>query len=406
MHFRAFLGTLSDMVQRNRGKEVAALLRDQAGQCASEIGRFADITAVLRNHLSPNWAEAFGSFLRALCAEMQSNEEDAFNFGYAALLAYRKQWSEPSEKELPRPNWSVPILEVFLNRVRLWATICDGRKGADGEKLNKASHILRQFFADCQSDRSGNLEVSRKLGTLVVMNNLFKIYFRMNNVRLSKALIKNVEADESHTFKFYPMAQKVTYHYYLGRVNMFDGNFSAAETSLQFAFEHCHPNYLRNKTRILLFLITVKLVRGKFPRPELLRRYKLTLFSDLVAACRTGNVRLFDSAMDKNQEMFIRKGIYVILQKAKVICYRNLVVNVYRIVDSFRTGVNFRLKLEYIRMALLAMGVREEEADLDEIECILANLIFQSYVKGYIAHKQRTLVLSKQAPFSVPANMA
>lgn len=41
--------------------------------------------------------------------------------------------------------------------------------------------------------------------------------------------------------------------------------------------------------------------------------------------------------------------------------------------------------------------------DLDEVECILANLIYRGYVKGYISHTNRVLVLSKQNPFPVKA---
>ena len=31
--------------------------------------------------------------------------------------------------------------------------------------------------------------------------------------------------------------------------------------------------------------------------------------------------------------------------------------------------------------------------DLDEVECIVTNLIFQKQIKGYIAHQQHTLVV-------------
>ena len=37
--------------------------------------------------------------------------------------------------------------------------------------------------------------------------------------------------------------------------------------------------------------------------------------------------------------------------------------------------------------------------DLDQTECLVANLIFRKYVKGYIAHKSRVLVISKQEAF-------
>lgn len=39
------------------------------------------------------------------------------------------------------------------------------------------------------------------------------------------------------------------------------------------------------------------------------------------------------------------------------------------------------------------------EVDLDEVETIVANLIFRGYVKGYISHSKKVLVLSKAAPF-------
>ena len=41
----------------------------------------------------------------------------------------------------------------------------------------------------------------------------------------------------------------------------------------------------------------------------------------------------------------------------------------------------------------------ESDLDLDELECTLANLIYSGYVKGYIAHEKRVLVLSKASPF-------
>ena len=38
-------------------------------------------------------------------------------------------------------------------------------------------------------------------------------------------------------------------------------------------------------------------------------------------------------------------------------------------------------------------------ADLDEIECLLSNMIFDKKLKGYISHKQRMLVVDKTDPF-------
>ena len=36
--------------------------------------------------------------------------------------------------------------------------------------------------------------------------------------------------------------------------------------------------------------------------------------------------------------------------------------------------------------------------DIDEVECVVANLIFRKFIKGYISHKSRVVVLAKNAP--------
>jgi len=36
---------------------------------------------------------------------------------------------------------------------------------------------------------------------------------------------------------------------------------------------------------------------------------------------------------------------------------------------------------------------------LDEMECIISNLIWQKLVKGYVSHEKRVIVLSKKEPF-------
>ena len=37
--------------------------------------------------------------------------------------------------------------------------------------------------------------------------------------------------------------------------------------------------------------------------------------------------------------------------------------------------------------------------DMDGVECIVANLIYRKYVKGYLSHQHSVAVLSKADPF-------
>ena len=44
----------------------------------------------------------------------------------------------------------------------------------------------------------------------------------------------------------------------------------------------------------------------------------------------------------------------------------------------------------------------DPELDMDELECVLANLIAMGYIKGYISHEQNVLVLAKEIEKAFP----
>ncbi len=74
-------------------------------------------------------------------------------------------------------------------------------------------------------------------------------------------------------------------------------------------------------------------------------------------------------------------------------------MNQYTICDSFVLYVCMYVYVYvcmYVCSALSWLGV---DMEMDEIECILANLIFQSKIKGYLSHEKRTLIVSKADPF-------
>jgi hypothetical protein len=54
------------------------------------------------------------------------------------------------------------------------------------------------------------------------------------------------------------------------------------------------------------------------------------------------------------------------------------------------------MRLDMIAQSFKWLGM---PIDLDEVECILANLIFKQYIRGYLSHEKRILVLSKKEPF-------
>lgn len=68
---------------------------------------------------------------------------------------------------------------------------------------------------------------TKKWGMMSLVNQLFKVYFRVNKLHLCKPLIRAI--DSSPYKDHFPVSQQVTYRYYVGRKAMFDSNYKSGE---------------------------------------------------------------------------------------------------------------------------------------------------------------------------------
>jgi len=47
----------------------------------------------------------------------------------------------------------------------------------------------------------------------------------------------------------------------------------------------------------------------------------------------------------------------------------------------------------------VALKLHDVDVDTDEVECMVANMIYRGFIKGYISHERQTVVLAKTNPF-------
>nr|CAH7768526.1 unnamed protein product [Callosobruchus chinensis] len=301
-----------------------------------------------------------------------------------------------SQKE---ENWSLPIMYTVCTDLRLVAQRAENERfratEKPGEILEKAAECLMGCFRVCAADNRSGEEDTKRLGMLALVNQLFKVYFRINKLHLCKPLIRAIE---SSPFKeSFPLGQQVTYRYFVGRKSMYDSDYKAADEYLTFAFENCHRSSRKNKRLILIYLVPVRMLLGYIPSKKVLEKYDVLQFWELVQAVCQGDLKLFDQLMEKHESFFIKCGIYLIVDKLKIIAYRNLFRKVYLILNTHQIPV------ESLMNALQFLG---QDVDLDETQCIVANLIYEGKIKGYISHQHRKVVVSKQNPFPPLTSLA
>lgn len=225
---------------------------------------------------------------------------------------------------------------------------------------------------------------------------LFKIYFKLNTLHLCKNLIAAANLPTFPPFESFPSSQRVSYSYYVGRLAVFDDDYERAEQNLAYAFEHCSKRSPVNKKLVLRYLVPVKLILGKCPTKRLLDKYGLEEYKNVVEAVKRGNVRQLNDALEQHQVVFIMQGTFLVLEKLRNIVLRTLFQKVHAISaeknPAKATQVSLQLFLEALNWCGCGM-------DIDEVECIVANLIFRKFIKGYISHKLRMVVLAKNDPF-------
>lgn len=335
---------------------------------------------------------------------------DAYKYQTACVQSVIKMLQSLKEE-----NWFLPIMYTTCLDLRLLAQKCEdvggGSVSKPGEILEKAAECLMGCFRVCAADNRSSDEDTKRLGMLNLVNQLFKVYFRINKLHLCKPLIRAIESSAYR--ESFPLAQQITYKYFVGRKAMFDSDYKSADEYLSFAFRKCHKRFPRNKRLILIYLVPVKMLLGFMPKREVLDKYDVLQFHELACALKEGNVQKFDEVIQRHETFFIECGIYLIVEKLKTIAYRNLFKRVSSIHGhclaleiDFRCSFAFQvwlvtqthqLDLNHFLVALQYVG--ESEITMDEVHCIVANLIYEGRIKGYISHQHNKLVVSKQNPF-------
>ncbi|EME31558.1 PCI domain-containing protein 2 [Galdieria sulphuraria] len=290
-------------------------------------------------------------------------------------------------------SWIISVLLKLSKELRQIAEKVDANQQKDvtsSKRLEETESLLKRAYSLVVNDRLA-AEDSKKMASLELVNQLFRIYFKLNTVHLCRSLIRQVEGPSFPSFELFPITHQVTFCFFAGRLRLFDDDFKATEQHLGFAFRNCPQRYWKSRRQILMYLIPARIVLGKLPSTELIHKYHLSqYYGRLVRCVRIGDVAGVDASLEQWEEFFIRRGVYFVLEHLKLIALRVLFKRIYQLLGSTR------LKLPDLQCALKVAGY---EMDIDELECCLANLIYQGYIKGYIAHQRQILVVSKVDPF-------
>jgi len=331
-----------------------------------------------------HYDEMFAAHLKSCWALSQDDHSKAFACQLVCIQSFVKALQADKDD-----NWALPIMYGLILDLKYLASKVETTYKTENTTYEKAADSIMSCFRVCASDGRAAKGVSKKWGMMFLVNQLFKIYFKIGNLHLCKPLIRAI--DSSTNKDEFPLAQQVTYKYYVGRKAMFDSNYVQADEHLSFAYENCHKQKRNNLRSILIFLVPVKMLLGKLPPLQLLEDHNLHQFADVSIALKNGNLKALNAALTKHEKFFIHTGTYLIIEKLKSIAFRTLFRKVHLILGSYQ------IPLKKLVSVLETQGI--DDIDIEETECIAAGLIFSGKIRGYISHQHKTMVVSKVNAF-------
>ncbi|KAI9868206.1 MAG: PCI domain-containing protein 2 [Trichoglossum hirsutum] len=309
----------------------------------------------LSNAESKAWVDVYISFWKAIGELLQAEKLAREGRGADSdWINVYEAWKELSNALIRGYTnggfqaWTVPCLYVAGKYLRIFAIRADEqstrKKGVNtftsgfqedvvgdlgkNERLEDAARVINRIFTLCISDRAP-LEESRKWGLYYTTNLLFKTYFKLNSIGLSKNILRALEASSSDMppLEAFPKSHIVTFKYYVG---------------------------------VIWFLE-----------------------EDYVKSLKRGDLAGFDTALVAGEDQFVRRRIYLTLERGRDIALRNLLRKVFLaggfVVDKEGQKVRrTRIDVEEFGAGIgIAAGVKGG-MERDEVECLLANMIYKA----------------------------
>ncbi|KAJ1962143.1 hypothetical protein GGI12_002826 [Dipsacomyces acuminosporus] len=352
----------------------------------SDVDDFEQYTIIMSDDLFARFTASYLTYVRCLPS---ADTEDRCRLIYKVADSFIAVFSRPGV------YWLVPVMRSLAFALFKTAQEQD-RLSEDTAAHVQAASRLQSLLNNVLSDRDP-LPDSKHLGALFIAGLLIRVSLFIGTMPPAHAAVSNVSKAKLK-MSFFSNRDQMTYRYWVGRYYLVCYRFEAARADLDYAFNACPSSHHHNKRAILRHLVVASMVRGRLPSERLLEKYDMEpVYYEIVRNFRAGNIAGFQAALIENMDFFRSQGNFLILlERTEILMYRNALKRLARILSA-----DGKVKIMTYSHMLTAFQVASQNFDMDvsEMESILASLIAQKYVHGYLFHHQQAINLSVKLPF-------
>ncbi|MCJ1355031.1 MAG: hypothetical protein MMC33_005022 [Icmadophila ericetorum] len=264
----------------------------------------------------------------------------------------------------------------LVAQLRRRESIIDDGEGTGKVTLVESSaNAIREALKKCLAEKSGNAEgvdsngkpIGRRTGIYILANLCLKLFYHCHRLRNSEQVFSNIY-QQSPKLSYFPASQRVTYLYYLGRYHFVNCHYYRAQSALQAAYDQCHRHALKQRRRILLFLVASNIILGRFPTYQLLQRPEAqdfgAVFLPIIQAIKKGDLatsrKILGKGHDISKWLLKRRLLLQIRSRCEVLIWRTLARRLF-LLTGFKGDKSNKapsLGLENLRTVLVYLEKR------------------------------------------------
>ncbi len=301
-------------------------------------------------------------------------------------------------KSLETPKFLNGIVKLYMRNLLFISIVADNSKlmhksinTNNVECVNELGRHLMNFFSKFQN-------CNEKEIVFFAIISIFRIYFKLRTYRNSNTLTEWIALGHID-LKLIPQSDLVTYYYYSGRLGLYELKIIDAQRIFSNAFDICHIAHKPNLKLLLEYLIPLNLFFGKIPSLQILEKYELKGYSDIIQAYKRGDINKFEEALNSLEERLIQLGTFLIVDKLRGFVFRNLIRIVYKVFEEELSQSKFAVISIELLYNVLRNVFGYDYYDLEELELYLNSVIYKGLIAGYIHSKNKVIVFSKKNPF-------
>ncbi|KAG6866115.1 hypothetical protein C0991_008423 [Blastosporella zonata] len=369
-----FMSQLNDALIAENGLNLAYLLRPTSPHAKDLVKEFKNSTRAsfkpYEGAMQSPWDEIAIQYVLTCVHIVRRRPGEAFKEQSQLVSLFLRFFTE-------NRGWTLQALFSILRDLRDLAFDADNHATYNGKKsecMEDAARTIAKAFGSCMIDRVSPPDQSRKWGIYYV-SPIHHAALQVKRISLSKNVLRALDANtDIPALHLYPRSHQ-------------------AEQELTLAFYNCHIGSPGNQERILTYLIALRILKGHLPSAELMQRFKVLndLYAPFISAIRVGDVAGYDRALEKSERRLVDLNLWLTLEKARELCVRGLFRQVWVAADK-----STRIPISMFTSSLKISGI---DASQDEAECLVANMIYKGFMRGYISHERQIVVLAQTNAF-------